>query len=78
MALNNISTATSGSAITTKIYRRTLKLALATTKRSTISTSSYGYRILHTITGTHVAYVSTSTATLSGSASPTIGHPWSL
>lgn len=74
MAANGISTATSSTSVLTKIYRRDLKLSLAAEKRQ--STSTYGYRVLNVITGTHVAYVSTSTATISGSASPTIGRPW--
>lgn len=74
MAANGISTATNGDAVSTKIYRRDLKLALATTKRSAAGT--YGYRILNVITGTHLAYVSTVTTLVSGTASPNIGHPW--
>jgi hypothetical protein len=81
MSLNGISTETVivGGAIdpvATKIKRRTDKLDLAQTKRQT--TGTYGYRVLNTITGTHVAYVSTSTATISGTTSPAIGHPWTL
>ena len=76
MAANGISTATSSTSVLTKIWRRDLKLELAATKRSTVSTSSYGYRVLNTVTGTHVAFVGTTTATISGTASPTIGHPW--
>jgi hypothetical protein len=77
MALNGISTETVGSPvdpIATKIQRRTDKLSLAAAKRQTVGTN--GYRVLNTISGTHVAYVSTSTATISGTASPTVGHPW--
>ena len=78
MALNGISTATNGSPTDTKIYRRALKLGEAAAKRS--STSTYGYRILHTIAGTHQDYVNGASGaelvTLSGSASPTVGHPW--
>jgi len=79
MALNGISTETvvvggNIDPIATKIQRRDDKLALATTKRQT--TGTYGYRTLNTITGTHIAYVSTTTATISGSASPVVGHPW--
>lgn len=76
MALNGISTSTvAGNVIATKLGRRNAKLALATTKRATTSTN--GYRVLHTISGTHTAYVSTSTtSTVSGTASPSIGHPW--
>ena len=76
MALNGISTATSSTAVLTKILRHDLKLAAAAAKRS--STATYGYRVLNAITATHVAYVSTTTATISGSASPTVGHPWSV
>jgi hypothetical protein len=79
MALNGISTATTGSPTDTKIYRRDLKLAEAQAKRQ--STSTYGYRILNTIVGTHQAYVNgdggAELVTLSGTASPTEGHPWS-
>ena len=77
MSLNGISTEVAGDGsdpVATKILRRTDKLALAQIKRQTTSTN--GYRVLNIITGTHVAYVSTSTATISGSASPTVGHPW--
>ena len=74
MAINGISTATSSTAVATKIYRRELKLAEAAAKRS--STSTYGYRVLNVVSGTHVAFVGTTTATIIGSASPTIGHPW--
>ena len=76
MAANGISTATSSTSVLTKILRRDLKLELAATKRSTVSTSSYGYRVLNIVTGTHVAFVGTTTATISGTASPTIGRPW--
>jgi len=76
MALNGISTSTiSGDIIATKLSRRNQKLAIAAIKRSDTGTNSY--RLLHTISGTHIAYVSTSTtSTVSGSASPNIGHPW--
>lgn len=74
MALNGISTATSSTSVLTKIYRRDLKLALAASDRQ--NTSTYGYRVLNVITGTHVAYVGTTTATISGLASPAIGRPW--
>ena len=75
MSLNGISTSTvAGDPVATKKARRDAKLALAITKRATTGTN--GYRVLHTITGTHVAYVSTSTSTVSGTASPAIGHPW--
>ena len=74
MSVNGISTATSSTAVLTKIYRKGLKLTLAAAKRA--STSTYGYRVLNIVTGTHVAYVSTSTSTVVGKASPTIGRPW--
>jgi hypothetical protein len=80
MALNGISTETvvvSGhiDPVATKLLRRNDKLSLAESKRS--STATYGYRILNVITGTHVAYVGTTTSTLvSGTASPAVGHPW--
>lgn len=79
MAANGISTETvvvlgQIDPVATKILRRNDKLALAAAKRQ--STGTYGYRVLNAITGTHIAYVSTSTATVSGSASPSIGHPW--
>lgn len=75
MAANGISTATiAGDPVATKIHRRDLKLGLATTKRSAVGT--FGYRILNVITGTHIAYVSTVTTLVSGTASPNIGHPW--
>lgn len=76
MSLNGISTATvAGDAVATKLLRRDLKLTLAADKRSTTGTN--GYRVLNVITGTHVAYVSTTTSTLvSGTASPAVGHPW--
>ena len=74
MALNGISTATSSTAIANKIYRRDLKLNLAQTKRQ--SSTSTWHRVLNIISGTHVAYVSTSTSTVRGTASPTVGHPW--
>ena len=79
MALNGISTATNGSAVDTKIYRRALKLDEAAAKRSTVGIP--GYRPLNTISGTHLAYVNgdggATLTTLSGTASPVIGHPWS-
>jgi hypothetical protein len=74
MSLNGISTATSSTAVLTKIYRAGLKLASAAAKRA--STSTYGYRTLNIVTGTHVAFVGTTTSTVIGTASPTIGHPW--
>lgn len=43
----------------------------------TANTSSYAYRTLNNITSTHVSYVGTTTSTVIGSASPTIGRPWS-
>lgn len=78
MSLNGISTATSSThvAIDTKIYRHNLKLNLAQTKRQ--SSTATWHRVLNIISGTHVAYVSISTATVSGTVSPTIGHPWTL
>lgn len=79
MAQNGISTETAGNPVATKILRRTDKLALAAAKRGTVGTP--GYRPLNTIVGTHTAYVNgtggATTATLSGTASPTDGHPWS-
>lgn len=80
MALNGISTETvivSGSIdpVATRLLRRDDKLELAQDKRQ--STATYGYRVLNIITGTHIAYVSTTTSTLvSGTASPAVGHPW--
>ena len=78
MALNQISTATNGGPADTKIYRRALKLDLAKSKRQTVDTP--GYRILHNIIGTHSAYVNgeggATLLSLSGSASPAVGHPW--
>lgn len=74
MALNGISTATSNTAVATKILRRELKLAEAADKRSAVGTP--GYRALNTIAGSHTAYVGTTTTTVSGSASPAVGHPW--
>lgn len=79
MALNGISTATSTTPVLTKILRRDLKLADAQAKRQS-STSSW-YRSLNILSGTHQAYVNgaggPTLETLSGSASPTVGHPWS-
>lgn len=79
MSLNGISTATAGDGsdpVANKQLRRQLKLDLAKTKRSTAGT--YGYRPLNKLTGTHPAYVtgSTNTVSVSGTASPTVGHPW--
>lgn len=80
MALNGISTATSTSAVATKILRRNLKLETAATKRSIADTP--GYRVLNTINGTHPAYVNglngATTSTVSGTASPAIGRPWAV
>jgi hypothetical protein len=78
MSTNGISTKVAGNGsnpVATKILRRNDKLALAATKRSAVGTP--GYRPLNSIVGTHVAYVGTSTSTVSGSASPVVGHPWS-
>ena len=78
MSANGISTEVAGDGsdpIATKIKRRDDKLALAIFKRSQINT--IGYRNLNSLgTGTHVAYVLNSLQTLSGYASPNIGHPW--
>lgn len=78
MATNGISTTTSTTAIATKVSRRELKLALAASKRATVNIP--GYRELHTISGTHIAYVNGENGAqleeLSGSTSPIIGHPW--
>lgn len=74
MAANGISTATNGSSNDTKIYRRALKLDLAAAKRA--STSTYGYRALNIVDGTHIAFVGTTTSTIIGTASPTVGRPW--
>jgi len=78
MAENGISTLEAGDGsdpVANKILRRSEKLAVATTKRQTTGTN--GYRVLNVIAGTHTAYVGTETTTLSGTASPTVGHPWS-
>ena len=76
MSLNGISTATSSTAVLTKLYRRDLKLAEAAAKRQSLTTSTW-YRPLNVLsTLTHVAFVGTSTTTVSGTASPVIGHPW--
>jgi hypothetical protein len=74
MAANGISTKTGADPVATKLLRRTAKLDLAKAKRS--DSSKPGYRPLHTITGSHTAYVGTATTTVSGSASPVVGHPW--
>jgi hypothetical protein len=78
MALNGISTEVAGAGndpVATKVLRRTEKLNLATTKRQDAGT--FGYRTLNIITGTFVAYVSGQLTTLTGTNSPTPGHPWS-
>jgi len=82
MALNGISTEVSGDGsdpTATKILRRTDKLDLQF-KRSIPDT--IGFRPLHQINGTHLAYVNgiggSSLQTLSGTTAPTEGHPWSL
>jgi hypothetical protein len=81
MALNGISTEVAGDGsdpVATKVLRRADKLALAEAKRQAVGTN--GYRTLNVITGTHVAYVNGINGpvltTLSGSASPAVGHPW--
>jgi hypothetical protein len=79
MALNGISTEVAGDGsnpIATKVLRRTDKLNLAKTKRQ--STGTNGYRTLNTITGTFTAYVSGQLVTLSGTNSPSVGHPWTI
>ena len=48
MALNGISTATNGSSVDTKIYRRDLKLAEAQAKRQSLTTGTW-YRPLNQI-----------------------------
>ena len=76
MALNGISTSVVGNdPVATKKSRRDQKLALAATKRSASGTN--GYRELNKIVGTHTQYVRTATSTVTGTASPAIGHPWS-
>jgi len=79
MAQNGISTATSTTPVLTKLLRRDLKLAEAQAKRQ--SSTSTWYRPLNQLNGTHQAYVNgaggPTLETLSGSASPTPGHPWS-
>jgi hypothetical protein len=58
------------------LARRNAKLAAATAKRSSLTTSTW-YRTLHTITGTHVAYVNGAlNSSVSGTTSPSTGHPW--
>lgn len=85
MAQNGISTeviyvgtSTVVDSIATKIQRRTDKLALA---ENTRQFTTYGYRPLNRISGTHQAYVNgpsgPSMQTLSGTTSPAAGHPWS-
>lgn len=83
MALNGISTLIAGdgsNTAATKILRRDQKLALASQKRQLVGTP--GYRVLNTISGTHLAYVNGNAgaqiATLSGTTSPTVGRPWAL
>lgn len=77
MAENGISTLTiPGDPTATKLARRDAKLAIAADKRSSLTTSTW-YRTLHTITGTHTAYVNgTLNSSVSGTTSPDIGHPW--
>jgi hypothetical protein len=82
MALNGISTETVTvglivDPVATKILRRTDKLNLAIAERTAIGT--IGFRNLNTLVGTHPVFISTSTvaSNLSGTASPTVGHPWS-
>lgn len=80
MAANGISTevvTTGGNydPVATKLKRRADKLAAAATKRADAGTT--GYRPLHTISGTHTAYVAGTPTTVPGTASPTTGHPWS-
>lgn len=80
MALNGISTATSTTPTLTKVLRRDLKLAEAQAKRQSQTTSTW-YRPLNILSGTHSAYVNGASGatleTLSGTASPTPGRPWS-
>jgi hypothetical protein len=75
MAANGISTETDANPVATKLKRRASKLALAGAKRNTPNTP--GYRVLNTISGNHTAYVGTATTTVTGTASPIVGHPWS-
>lgn len=76
MSLNGISTEVSSTPDATKLLRRTHKLALAQSKRANVSIP--GYRSLHTISSTHSAYVNGNlTPNISGTSSPTAGHPWS-
>lgn len=77
MAANGISTLTvPGDPTATKLARRNAKLANAAEKRSSLTTSTW-YRTLHTITGTHVAYVNGAlNPNVSGTTSPAVGHPW--
>lgn len=70
MADNLISTLTPKSAC------RDAKLTIAANKRKLLATP--GYRPLNTIVGSHSAYVGTAIGTVSGTASPTIGHPWKV
>jgi hypothetical protein len=79
MAQNGISTEVSGDPTSTKLKRRSDKLALAQTSRQTHGPT---YRPLNQLTGTHSAYVNgvggSALATEGGTAAPTTGHPWSL
>lgn len=76
MAANGISTeVVAGDPVATKLKRRADKLALAAAKRA--ATGTPGYRPLHTISGTHSAYVAGTLTTEPGTGSPTTGHPWS-
>ena len=76
MSLNGISTETAGTPDATKLKRRADKLALAAAKRANVSLP--GYRTLHTISSNHSAYVNGNlTSNISGTSSPTVGHPWS-
>jgi len=74
-----IGTSTIVDPIATKVQRRSDKLALA---QQTRQFTTYGFRIENQITSCHSAYVNGSNGpvltTLSGTASPTVGHPWSI
>lgn len=80
MAINGISTLVSGDGSNpdaNKLARRDAKLALAATERQ--DAGNVGFRQYNTIVGVHDAYVNGNlTATVSGTASPTEGRPWSL
>lgn len=80
MALNGISTLISGDGSdpdANKLSRRDAKLALAATERQDVG--NVGYRQYNTIVGVHDAYVNGNlNANVSGTTSPTTGHPWSL